>query len=70
MRHAAGASAERLRGYGPTHSASLSTCARREWPSGGAEQGDELAACNHSITSSARIRTDWGMMIPRALAVL
>jgi len=57
VRHAAGASAERPGGYGPTHSASLSTFARRERPHGGraAEQGDELAACNHSITSSARI---------------
>jgi hypothetical protein len=45
VRHAAGASAERPRGYGPTHSASLSTCARRERPRGSraAEQGDELA---------------------------
>ena len=45
MRHAAGASAERPGGYGPTHSASLSTFARRERPrcSRAAEQRDELA---------------------------
>jgi hypothetical protein len=71
VRHAAGASAERPGGYGPTHSASLSTFARCERPCRrAAEQRDELAACNQSIISSARIRTDWGMMIPRALAVL
>ena len=47
MRHAAGTSAERLRGYGPAHSASLSTCARRKPCRRAAEQGDELAAVPH-----------------------
>jgi hypothetical protein len=52
VRHAAGASAERLRGYGPTHSASLPTCARRERPRRRAtEQRDELAS-SHSFKLS------------------
>src|SRR5262245_53522542 len=48
---------------------------RGKWPRGcrATEQGDELAAlhpCNHSITSSARPRSEMGTVRPSALAVL
>src|SRR5262249_25549665 len=54
---------------------SLLLRARRERPHGrrAAEQRDELAArhrCNHSITSSARARSEDGTSSPSALAVL
>src|SRR5215813_3114426 len=46
-------------------------CARRERPceSRAADQRDEVAAHNHSITSSARARTDGEISSPSALAV-
>src|SRR5215471_7898138 len=44
---------------------------RRERPRGrAAEQRDNLASPHHSMTSSARARTDDGISSPRALAVL
>src|SRR5262245_36255947 len=49
-------------------------CARAQLPRGprgrrAAEQRDELAATDHSITSSARARSVAGTVMPRALAV-
>src|SRR5262245_9930745 len=46
--------------------------ARRERPrhSHADEQSDELAATNHSMTSSARTSTDGGIINPRAFAAL
>ena len=48
----------------------LRACRKRPRRGGAAEQRDQLAASAHSITSSARIKSDVGMVRPRALAVL
>src|SRR5262249_51917605 len=61
----------RTAAYKPHHRHRRLLRARRERPSGrAAEQRDELAALHHSITSSARSRSPWGMFSPRALAVV
>src|SRR5262249_36744541 len=55
----------------PPHAVALLR-ARRERPRGdrAAEERDEVAPPNHSITSSARSRIDGGMASPSAVAVL
>src|SRR5262245_7252671 len=48
----------------------LRSCRQRQRHRRAAEQGDELAASHHSITSSARASSVGGTVKPRVLAVL
>src|SRR5262249_35774583 len=64
-------SVERCAVEKPDHRLRALLCARRERPrSRNADQCDELAPPDHSITSSARASSVGGTSRPRALAVL